>query len=103
MREGVYLGDAQHIGNQAVSSGATRHDGDVAGVGEAHYVIHHQEVGAEAKRLYDVHLMLEAGCHSFGKRAIAAGSACKAELPQARVRGLTFGQLYRWEQGLVEG
>src|SRR5205814_1802625 len=91
MGQWVYLGDAQHVSNQTISSRTRRHNGDIAGVGEAHDVVHHQEVCAEAQRLYDVHLMLEAGCHSFGKWAILAGSTCEAELPQPRVGGLAFG------------
>src|SRR5438876_3057829 len=97
MRHGVYLGDAQHVSHQAIGSRTPSQDGDVVRMGEMHDVIHHQEVGAEPKRLYDVHLMLEAGCHSFGEGTIAAGSPCKAELPQPRVWGLAFGQIHRWE------
>ena len=82
VRDGVGVGDAQHVADDAVAGGAAARVVDAAAQRELDDVAHGEEVLGEAKLLDDPELALEPRRDLGGERPVALGGALEAALPE---------------------
>ncbi len=102
VRDGVGVGDAQHVADDAVAGGAAAGVVDAAAEGELDDVAHGEEVLGEAELLDDLELALEARRDFGGERPVALGGALEAALPEQREGGLARRQRVGGEEELAE-
>ena len=88
VRDGVGVGDAQHVADDAVAGGAAARVVDAAAAGELDDVVHGEEVLGEAELLDDLELALEARRDLGGERPVALLGALEAALAEQREGGL---------------
>ncbi len=82
VRDGVGVGGAQHVADDAVAGGAAAGVVDAAAPCEPHDVVDRQEVLGEAQLLDDAQLALQPGRDLGRERAVALLGAFEAALPQ---------------------
>ena len=83
--DGIGVGDAQRVADDAVAGRAAARIGDLARAGEDGDVAHGQEVLREAQLLDDLELVLKPGGDLWGDRPVALGGALEAAFAEQRV------------------
>ncbi|OPZ42933.1 MAG: hypothetical protein BWY94_01993 [Actinobacteria bacterium ADurb.BinA094] len=100
--DGVGVGDAQHVADDAVAGGAAARVVDAAAAREPDDVVHGEEVLGEAELLDDAQLALEPRRDRGGERPIPLGGAREAALPEQREGGLAGRQRVGGEEEPAE-
>ena len=92
VRDGIGVGDVQHVADDRVAGRAAARVEDAALARELDDVAHGQEVLGEAELLDDAQLAVEALEHLGGDRPVALFGAAEAVLAEQRVGGLAARQ-----------
>ena len=100
--DGVGVGDAQHVADDAVAGGAAAGVVDAAAAGELDDVVDGEEVLGEAELFDDAQLALEARGDLGGERPVALLGAGEAALPEQREGGLAGRQRVGGEEEAAE-